>query len=60
MGWPPAAALGSGFSDTIASVVIKRPATEAASCKATRTHLGRVDDAGLDHVDILAFWASKP
>ncbi len=33
----PAAPLGSGLSATIASVVIKSPATEAASCNATRT-----------------------
>src|SRR5215831_19230258 len=30
---------GSGFSATIASVVIKRPATDAASCRACRTTL---------------------
>jgi hypothetical protein len=32
-------ALGSGFSATIASVVISRPATDAASCSACRTTL---------------------
>src|SRR5204863_2926141 len=30
---------GSGFSATIASVVIRRPATDAASCSACRTIL---------------------
>src|SRR5246127_4160567 len=35
LGWP----LGSGLSATIASVVINSPATEAASCSATRTTL---------------------
>ena len=36
---PPPAPLGSGFSATIASVVISRPATEAASRRAVRTTL---------------------
>src|ERR1700745_1074221 len=35
----PAAPLGSGLSATMPSVVIKSPATEAASCSATRTTL---------------------
>src|SRR5437660_4218363 len=35
----PGAPLGSGLSATIASVVINSPATEPASCSATRTTL---------------------
>src|SRR5437879_6125519 len=41
-GWP----LGSGLSATIASVVISSPATEAASCSATRTTFVRTDGLG--------------
>ena len=48
------AAFFSGCSATIASVVTSRPATDAASCSASAHDLGRVDDAGLHHVDILA------
>jgi len=43
----------SGFSATIASVVTSSAATDAASCRARR-HLGWADDAGLEHVEILA------
>src|SRR4030095_14518760 len=35
----PGAPWGSGLSPTIASVVINSPATDAASCSATRTTL---------------------
>src|SRR5260370_26906317 len=38
-GGMPGAPLGSGLSPTIASVVINSPATEAASCSATRPTL---------------------
>jgi len=41
--------LGSGFSDTIASVVIKEAGDRGRVLQATAHHLGRVDDAGLDH-----------
>ena len=41
-----------GASAIIASVVMSRPATEAASWRAVRTDLGGVDDAGLQHVDV--------
>ena len=44
----------SGFSATIASVVTSRPVTEAVFCSARRTTFCRVDDAGLDHVDVFA------
>ena len=37
-----------GCLATIASVVIRRPATEAACCNAVRDDLGRVDNAGGD------------
>ena len=45
---------GSGFSATIASVVINRPATEAASCSACRTTLVGSMMPGPDHVGELA------
>ena len=49
-GAPPPSFFGS--SATMASVVTRRPATDAASCKRCANDLGRVDDAGFDHVDI--------
>jgi hypothetical protein len=53
---PPAAAaaiLFFGFSAIMASVVISRPATEAAFCRAGADDLRRVDDAHLDQVAVL-------
>ncbi len=44
----------SGSSATIASVVIIRPAIDAAFCSAGAGDLGRVQDAELDHVAELA------
>ena len=41
-----------GSSATMASVVTSRPATEAGVLQGSAHDLGRVDDAGLDHVDI--------
>src|ERR1700676_3144872 len=53
---PPPPCIGGagsfGSSATMASVVTSSAATEAASCSAVRTTLGRVDDAVGDHVDI--------
>ncbi len=49
-----------GVSATMASVVIMRPATDAASCGATRATLRRVDDAGVQHVDILLGLGVEP
>ncbi|GIX15602.1 MAG: hypothetical protein KatS3mg118_3561 [Paracoccaceae bacterium] len=49
---PAAAFFGSGLSATIASVVISRPATEAASCSAVRTTLVGSMMPGLEHVAI--------
>ena len=43
-----------GSSATIASVVISRPAMEAAPCSACAHHFGRVDDALRHQVAILA------
>src|SRR5271169_1796767 len=42
-----------GVSATIASVVIMRPAIEAASMQRDAHDLRRVDDTGAHHVDIL-------
>ena len=55
----PAAPFGSGLSATIASVVIKNPATEAAACNATRRPWSG-DDAGLHHLLVLARLCVKP
>jgi hypothetical protein len=51
---PPGIAAAASFfgsSATMASVVISRPATEAASCRARTDNLGRVNDTSFDHVD---------
>ncbi len=51
----PSTGLSSSLSSvTIVSVVSSRPAIEAAFCSARAHDLGRVDDAGLEHVDVLA------
>ena len=44
----------SGLSATTASVVRNSAAIDAAFCSAERVDLGRVDDAGREHVDVLA------
>ena len=44
----------------MASVVTKRPATDAACWSADPHHLGRVDDAGLHQVAIFAPLGIKP
>ena len=49
-GMPPAGALSSGASLTAASVVMRRPATEAASWSAVRTTLVGIDHAGGDEI----------
>ena len=49
---PPPAPGFSGLSATIASVVISRPAIEAASCSAGAHHFRRVDHAVGEHVAI--------
>src|SRR4051794_26537437 len=49
-----------GFSATIASVVIKRPATEAASCSAVRTTLAGSITPRLTRSPYSLAWASKP
>jgi hypothetical protein len=46
------AGLSFGTSATIASVVIRRPATEGRVLQRGAHDLRRIDDAGLDHVDI--------
>ncbi len=53
-GGMPGADFGSGRSPTIASVVISKPATEAASCNATRTTLVGSMIPARDHVLVLA------
>ena len=54
------ASFGSGFSATIASVVISRPATEAAFCKDERTtFVGSITPALIMSVNSLVF-ALKP
>ena len=53
-GGMPVGAFFSGFSATIASVVISRPATDSGALQRGAHDLGRIDDAGLDHVDVLA------
>jgi hypothetical protein len=45
------AGLSFGTSATIASVVIRRPATEGRVLQRGAHDLRRIDDAGLDHVD---------
>jgi hypothetical protein len=50
-GGMPGAPLGCGLSATIASVVINSPATEAASCSATRTTL-----VGSPALTFLVYW----
>src|SRR5215469_1668677 len=49
-GWP----LGSGRSATMPSVVINNPATEAASCSATRTTLVGSMMPAVSHILVLA------
>ena len=44
------AALGSGFSATVASVVTSRPATVGGILQSHPHDLGRINDAGLDQV----------
>src|SRR5271156_6276858 len=54
------AGLSLGISATIASVVIKRPATEAASCRAVRTTLaGSMMPASIMST-YSSVWALKP
>ena len=54
---PPPGIAGAAFffgaSATMASVVIMRPAIEAASCSATRTTFAGSTMPALEHVDIL-------
>jgi len=57
---PPAAAFGSGLSAIIASVVIKRPATEAASSSAVRTTLAGSITPNLYMSPYSSVWALKP
>ena len=63
MGEPPPGGIGVsffGFSATIASVVIKRPATDAASCSAVRTTLAGSMTPRATRSPYSLAWASKP
>ena len=50
---PPPAASSFGSSATMASVVIMRPATDAAFCSAVRVTLVGIEDAHIQHVAVL-------
>ena len=57
---PPAAPLGSGLSATIASVVIKSAATDAASSSAVRTTLAGSITPNLNMSPYSSVCALKP
>jgi hypothetical protein len=60
---PPGMAGGSfffGVSATMASVVIMRPATDAASCRATRTTFAGSTMPAFSMSTYCSVWASKP
>jgi hypothetical protein len=58
---PPAPApFGSGLSATIASVVINRPATDAASSSAVRTTFAGSMTPNLNMSPYSSVWALKP